>query len=94
MSRPGFVLDVDERTPPLLMHQGEGFRLERLPLGAKVISPPDSLPGIRNVDAAIRQAQRVRRGGQAQARESGRAPTTTVLPESWLLSAWAWPWLP
>jgi hypothetical protein len=28
------------------------------------------------------------------ARESGRAPTTTVLPLSWLLSAWAWPWLP
>ncbi|WP_329258974.1 nickel-dependent lactate racemase [Actinoallomurus sp. NBC_01490] len=56
MSRPGFVLDVDERTPPLLMHQGEGFRLERLPLGAKVIYPPDSLPGIRNVDAAIKHA--------------------------------------
>jgi hypothetical protein len=29
-----------------------------------------------------------------QARESGRAPTTTPFPESWLLSAWAWPWLP
>ena len=56
MSRPGFVLDVDERTPPLLMHQGEGFRLERLPLGAKVIYPPDSLPGIRDVDNAIRHA--------------------------------------
>ncbi len=56
MSRPGFVLDVDERTPPLLIHQGEGFRLERLPLGAKVIYPPDSLPGIRDVDAAIRHA--------------------------------------
>jgi len=27
------VLEVDERTPPLLFHQGEGFRLERLPLG-------------------------------------------------------------
>ncbi|WP_433172982.1 lactate racemase domain-containing protein [Actinoallomurus sp. CA-150999] len=56
MSRPGFVLDVDERTPPLIMHQGEGFRLERLPLGSKVIYPPDSLPGIRDVDAAIRNA--------------------------------------
>jgi hypothetical protein len=56
VSRPGFVLDVDERTPPLLMHQGEGFRLERLPLGTRVIYPPDSLPGIRNVDAAIRNA--------------------------------------
>jgi len=29
-----------------------------------------------------------------QARESGRAPTTTEWPESWLLRAWAWPWLP
>ena len=46
MGRPGFVLDVDERTPPLLMHEGEGFRLERLPLGSRVIYPPESLPGI------------------------------------------------
>ncbi|NIS37136.1 MAG: DUF2088 domain-containing protein, partial [Actinobacteria bacterium] len=56
MSRPGFVLTVDERTPPLLMHQGEGFRLERLPLGSNVVYPPDSLPAIRNVDAAIAHA--------------------------------------
>jgi len=26
MGRPGFVLEVDERTPPLLVHEGEGFR--------------------------------------------------------------------
>jgi lactate racemase len=58
MSRPGFVLEVDERTPPLLVHQGEGFRLEPLPLGSRVIYPPDSLPGIRLVDAAIEQALR------------------------------------
>lgn len=56
MSRPGFVLDVDERTPPLLIHQGEGFRLEKLPLGSRVIYPPDSLPGIRNTDEAIAHA--------------------------------------
>ncbi len=56
MSRPGFVLEVDERTPPLLIHQGEGFRLENLPLGSRVIYPPDSLPGIRDVDAAVRRA--------------------------------------
>ena len=56
MSRPGFVLEVDERTPPLLIHEGEGFRLEPLPLGTKVIYPPDSLPGIRQADAAIRRA--------------------------------------
>lgn len=56
MSRPGFVLEVDERTPSLLVHQGEGFRLEKFPLGTRVIYPPDSLPGIRDLDAAIRHA--------------------------------------
>ncbi len=56
MSRPGFVLEVDERTPPLLVHQGEGFRLEPLPLGTRVIYPPDSLPGIRTIDEEIRTA--------------------------------------
>ena len=44
MARPGFVLEVDERTPPLLVHQGEGFRLQKFPLGSRVIYPPDSLP--------------------------------------------------
>lgn len=56
MSRPGLVLDVDERTPPLLVHEGEGLRLERFPLGTRVIYPPDSLPAIRDVDAEIRRA--------------------------------------
>src|SRR3990170_3169979 len=56
MARPGFVLEVDERTPPLLLHQGEGFRLERFPLGSRVIYPPDALPRIRDVRAAIRHA--------------------------------------
>ena len=28
MPRPGFVLDVDRSTPPILFHHGEGFRLE------------------------------------------------------------------
>ncbi len=58
MSRPGFVLEVDERTPPLLVHEGEGFRLEQFPLGTRVIYPPESLPGIRDVDAAIDHALR------------------------------------
>ncbi len=56
MSRPGMVLEVDERTPPLLVHEGEGVRLERFPLGTRVVYPPDSLPPIRDVDAAIRRA--------------------------------------
>ena len=56
MPRPGFVLEVDERTPPLLVHQGEGFRLQRFHLGSRVVYPPDSLPGIKDVNAAIRHA--------------------------------------
>jgi lactate racemase len=56
MPRPGFVLDVDERTPPLLVHEGEGFRMQRFPLGSRVVYPPDSLPAIKDVNAAIRHA--------------------------------------
>ena len=56
MGRPGFVLDVDERTPPLLMHEGEGFRLERLPLGSRVIYPQESLPAVVDLESAIRHA--------------------------------------
>ena len=33
MRRPGLVLEVDERTPPLVVHAGEGFRLESFPMG-------------------------------------------------------------
>ncbi|HVL90468.1 MAG TPA: lactate racemase domain-containing protein [Actinomycetota bacterium] len=56
MSRPGFVLEVDERTPPILFHHGENFRLEKLPLGSRVVYGPDPLPGIGDVDAAIEHA--------------------------------------
>ena len=56
MSRPGFVLEVDERTPPLLVHEGERLRLETFPLGTRVVYPPESLPGLPDVDAAIRYA--------------------------------------
>ncbi|ETA01352.1 hypothetical protein ThrDRAFT_03253 [Frankia casuarinae] len=54
--RPGFVLEVDERTPPLLVHQGEGVLLEQFPLGTRVVYPPESLPGVGDVDAAIAAA--------------------------------------
>src|SRR3954452_25440762 len=53
MARPGFVLEVDDRTPPLLVHNGEGFLLERFPLGTRVIYPPESLPAVRDVEEAI-----------------------------------------
>jgi hypothetical protein len=56
MARPGFVLEVDERTPPLLVHEGEGFRLQKFPMGTRVVYPPDALPGVRDVRGAIRHA--------------------------------------
>src|SRR5205823_11225806 len=56
MPRPGFVLDVDERTPPLLVHEGEGFRMQKFPLGTRVVYPPDPLSGIKDLNAAIRHA--------------------------------------
>ena len=56
MPRPGFVLEVDERTPPLLVHEGEAFRLQSFPQGTRVVYPPDSLPAMRDVTGGIREA--------------------------------------
>lgn len=56
MSRPGFVLEVDERTPPLLISEGAGCRFERLPLGTKVAYPAESRPGVPHVAEAIGRA--------------------------------------
>ncbi len=50
------MLEVDERTPPLLVHEGEGFHLQKFPLGTRVVYPPDSLPPIKDVRGAIRNA--------------------------------------
>src|SRR5436305_6720692 len=56
MPRPGFVLEVDERTPPLLVHSGESFGLHKFPMGTRVVYPPDSLPGLPDPTGAIRDA--------------------------------------
>jgi len=56
MPRPGFVLEVDRSTPPTLMWHGEGFRLERLPVGSRVIYAPEPLEALEDPDAAIREA--------------------------------------
>src|SRR5580765_764055 len=57
MPRPGFVLDVDRSTPPLLFWHGEGFRLERLPVErTRVIYPPEPLEPLKDPQAAIRHA--------------------------------------
>jgi hypothetical protein len=56
-TRPGFVLEVDRSTPPILFHHGEQFRLEKLPPGrSRVIYPAEPLEPLTNPDAAIRHA--------------------------------------
>jgi hypothetical protein len=55
--RPGFVLEVDKSTPPILFHHGEGFRLEKLPAGrSRVIYAAEPLAPLKDPDAAIRHA--------------------------------------
>ena len=56
MPRPGFVLDVDRNSPPVLFFHGESFRLERLPTGSRVLYPAEPLDAIEDVDGAIRHA--------------------------------------
>src|ERR1700680_2860044 len=48
MPRPGFVLDVDRSTPPSLVWRGDGFTLEKLPTGSRIVYPPEpSCPGMK-----------------------------------------------
>jgi len=55
--RPGFVLDVDRNSPPIVFHHGEGFRLEKLPTErSRVIYPAEPLEGLPDPDGAIRHA--------------------------------------
>ena len=57
MPRPGFVLDVDRSTPPILFHHGEGFRLEKLPPDrSRVIYPAEPLEPLADPDRSIRSA--------------------------------------
>src|SRR4249919_849684 len=56
MGRPGFVLEVDERTPPLLVADGDRFRVEKFPLGTRVIYPVESLPQVPDLAEAVNAA--------------------------------------
>src|ERR1700722_8915885 len=57
MPRPGFVLDVDRSTPPILTWHGEGFSLERLPAGrSRVIYAPEPVAPLEDPDSEIREA--------------------------------------
>jgi hypothetical protein len=54
--REACVVEVHENSPPTLFHAGESFRLERLPVGSRIIYPPPPLKGLIDVDAAISAA--------------------------------------
>src|SRR5829696_9700414 len=57
MPRPGFVLEVDRSTPPILFWRGENFSLEKLPADrSRVVYPPEPLKPLDNIDGAIRDA--------------------------------------
>src|SRR5919106_315605 len=57
MPRPGFVLDVDRSTPPILFHHGESLRLERLPAGrSRVLYPGEPLEALDDPEGAISEA--------------------------------------
>jgi hypothetical protein len=51
MARPGFVLEVDDRTPPLVVPAGDAFRLERFPLGTRVVYPAESIASLTSSTA-------------------------------------------
>ena len=55
-ARPGLVLEVDRSTPPTLFWHGEGYRLEKLPVGSRVIYAPEPLEPLSNPRGAIREA--------------------------------------
>src|SRR3954463_16041314 len=51
--REACVVEVHEKSPPTLFHSGESFRLERLPVGSRIVYAPPPLPGLTDVEAAI-----------------------------------------
>ena len=55
MGRPGAVIEVDRHTPPTLFHYGEGVRLEKLPLGSRIVYAPDPMEPIAHPERAIRR---------------------------------------
>ncbi len=51
--RGSSVVEVTEHSPPTLFHSGEQMRLERLPVGSRVVHPPPPVPGLADVEGAI-----------------------------------------
>jgi lactate racemase len=54
--REACVVEVTEGSPPTLFHAGESLRLERLPVGSRIVYPPPPLKGLADVETAIAEA--------------------------------------
>jgi lactate racemase len=54
--RPGFVLEVDGSTPPTLFWRGEGFGLQSLPEGSRVLYGPEPIEPLDDPVSAVRHA--------------------------------------
>ena len=54
--RPGFVFETDRSSPATLFWHGEGFRLEKLPTGARIVYPPEPVEALTDPVAQIRGA--------------------------------------
>lgn len=82
MSRPGFVLEVDDKTPALLTIAGAGMRLERFGIGTKVVYPADAVASanpVELIDAAL--ASPVEQAPLADQLKPGTVLTIVVLDE-------------
>lgn len=61
MARPGFSLEVDAKTPPLMTMAGSQLRLERFGLGTRVVYGPDadrSTDPVALIDASLQSPLR------------------------------------
>jgi len=54
--REACVVEVTEKSPPVLFHSGESLRLERLPIGSRIVYAPAPLAGLADPEAAIAAA--------------------------------------
>lgn len=55
-SRRGLVLEVERTTAPIVWFNGEGLRLEKLPIGSRVVYPNEPLEPLADVEGAIATA--------------------------------------
>ena len=51
--REACVVEVNESSPPVLFHAGESMRLERLPVGSRIVYPPPPLSGHADLRAQL-----------------------------------------